>query len=246
MAISGRFLDLLDSMKVLHETKNAGYAGQDSEDPWANFRLAELLDLTPFQGCLVRMGDKYVRICNLTKDPTNEQVGEDIRQTLLDLAVYSLIAICLYEETHEEKPKIVEADEEQYENQKKEEHTKISDEIQKLVTSTATLCKAKTPDNLQKLSQSIYETNHKKMLDNEKMPNNITRQAALEEANKFMDELDTKYDLKPSIVGRYVKVVKDDKYLGVGLVKKMVPEGVSVYFDNGRTVTATLSEINPL
>ena len=78
------------------------------------------------------------------------------------------------------------------------------------------------------------------------MPNNITRQAALEEANKFMDEMDTKYDLKPSIVGRYVKVVKDDKYLGVGLVKKMVPEGVSVYFDNGRTVTATLSEINPL
>lgn len=98
---SQRFLQLLQVMEDVHRRKNAGYAGQESLDPWANFRMAEMINISPFKGCLVRMGDKYARICNLTKNPDNEQVGEDITQTLLDLAVYCLIAICLYEEESE-------------------------------------------------------------------------------------------------------------------------------------------------
>jgi hypothetical protein len=44
------------------------------------------------------MTDKFIRICNLMANPLNEQVGESIKDTLLDLAIYCLIAICLFEE----------------------------------------------------------------------------------------------------------------------------------------------------
>lgn len=88
------YLKLLEEMKYLHITKNAGYSG-DSLDRWANFRLSEKFGVSAFIGCLVRMGDKFIRIQNLVKNPKNEMVGESIRDTLLDLASYSLIAYCL-------------------------------------------------------------------------------------------------------------------------------------------------------
>lgn len=101
MAPSPQFLRLLEEMEDIHRRKNAGYAGEESMDPWSNFRMAEMLDISAFKGCLIRMGDKYSRICNLAEDPNNEQVGESIHDTLIDLANYALIAICLYEEMQE-------------------------------------------------------------------------------------------------------------------------------------------------
>jgi hypothetical protein len=104
MAESKEFIKLLDDIRDLHKRKNDGYAGKDADDPWANFRMAEMLGISAFQGCLIRMSDKFIRVCNLSKDPTNDQVGEHITDTLLDLAVYSLIAICLYNEKPREDP----------------------------------------------------------------------------------------------------------------------------------------------
>lgn len=92
-----RYIQLLDQMKDLHSRKSAGYSGNDS-DTWANFRMSERFGISAFLGCLVRMSDKYIRITNLVKNPNNEQVGESIKDTLLDLASYSLIAICLLED----------------------------------------------------------------------------------------------------------------------------------------------------
>lgn len=94
---SQRYLDLLDEMKDLHIRKNAGYAG-DSPDPWANFRMSEAFGVSSFLGVLVRMSDKYIRITNLVKSPKNEKVGENIKDTLFDLAAYALIAIAILEE----------------------------------------------------------------------------------------------------------------------------------------------------
>lgn len=94
---SKRYIELLKQMKDLHIRKNAGYAG-DSPDPWANFREAENFDVSTFKGVLIRMSDKWVRMKNLIKNPSNEQVGESIKDTLLDLASYALIAVCLSEE----------------------------------------------------------------------------------------------------------------------------------------------------
>lgn len=100
---SQQYLNLLERMKTLHEKKNAGYAGQDNPDPWANFRMSESFGVSAFKGCLVRMSDKYIRVTNLIKNPANEQVGESVKDTLFDLAAYALIAICLMEE-HEKNP----------------------------------------------------------------------------------------------------------------------------------------------
>ena len=94
---SPRYLELLEQMATLHENKNRGYAG-DSPDPWANFRMCETFDVSAFKGCLVRMSDKYIRVTNLVKNPANDKVGENIKDTLFDLAAYALIAVCLIEE----------------------------------------------------------------------------------------------------------------------------------------------------
>lgn len=96
-----KYLALLESMRELHIKKNRGYSGQSS-DRWANFRLAEKFGATPFQGCMIRMSDKFIRIQNLIQNPDNDQVGEAIEDTLMDLASYALIGICLLEERKDE------------------------------------------------------------------------------------------------------------------------------------------------
>lgn len=90
------YLKLLDEMRDLHIRKAAGY-GSDG-DAWANFRGATAYGVTPLRGCLVRFNDKVIRIQNLLRDPGNDQVGESLRDTLMDAAAYALIAICLLEE----------------------------------------------------------------------------------------------------------------------------------------------------
>ena len=98
MAANNRFLELLDKIRDTHIRKSAGYAGQENPDTWANFRLSERFGVSPFIGCLVRLSDKFIRVSNLVRDARNEQVGEGIKDTLIDLASYALIAICLFEE----------------------------------------------------------------------------------------------------------------------------------------------------
>lgn len=98
MSASPRYLQLLDEMRDLHIRKSAGYAGEDNPDTFANFRYAELFGVSPLKGCLVRLSDKYIRVANLIRNPANEQCNENIKDTLKDLAAYSLIAICLLEE----------------------------------------------------------------------------------------------------------------------------------------------------
>ena len=103
MARSERFLELLNELEDMHCRKNASYSGIETKDPWRNFRYSELFGISPLKGCLVRMSDKYIRISNLVRNEKNEQVGENIKDTLLDLASYALIAYCLYEEEENEK-----------------------------------------------------------------------------------------------------------------------------------------------
>jgi len=95
------YLQLLEEMKSLHIRKNAGYSGESS-DRWANFRLAESFGVSTFLGVMVRMSDKWIRITNLVKNPSLDKVGEAIEDTLMDLASYALIAICILKETKNE------------------------------------------------------------------------------------------------------------------------------------------------
>lgn len=94
---SPEYLKLLGDMADLHKRKSAGYAGQGG-DPWSNFREASSLGSDPFTGVLIRISDKWSRIKSLKQNPANDQVNESIRDTLLDLSAYALIAICLLDE----------------------------------------------------------------------------------------------------------------------------------------------------
>ena len=91
------YLNLLNEMRDLHKAKNMGYSGK-SVDRWANFRLSETLGVPAHLGALVRMSDKWIRITNLIKNPDLDKVGESIEDTLMDLASYCLIVICLLRE----------------------------------------------------------------------------------------------------------------------------------------------------
>lgn len=94
---SPEYLKLLEQMADLHRRKNAGYSG-GKEDPWSNFRECNDFGVDSFTGVLVRMSDKWSRVKSLKRNANNEQVGESMRDTLIDLASYALIATILLKE----------------------------------------------------------------------------------------------------------------------------------------------------
>ena len=95
-----RFYKLLEEMADLHSRKNANYtAGQDH---FANIRESEKFNIPAWKGTLVRMGDKWNRIISLARG-NQDLVGESVKDTLMDLAVYSLICIILLEEKEKDK-----------------------------------------------------------------------------------------------------------------------------------------------
>lgn len=89
------FLAILEYEKDIHKRKAAGYSGLGHADTWANFREAERWGMTSWEGCAIRLGDKYRRTQNLLRNPDNDQVGEGLFDTLIDLANYAIILICL-------------------------------------------------------------------------------------------------------------------------------------------------------
>lgn len=90
------FYKLLDKMKEMHSNKNHDYAGED--DPFRNFKMSEAMGIEPWKGCLIRMGDKYSRLCSFAKKEEYKVKDENIENTLLDLSIYALICIILYRE----------------------------------------------------------------------------------------------------------------------------------------------------
>jgi len=89
------FLELLEELRQLHLSKSQDYGSE--RDPLANIRQgAEFVGIEPWRGCLVRVADKVQRLKTYCK--TGRLVHEGVRDTLLDLAAYSLLAIVLFDE----------------------------------------------------------------------------------------------------------------------------------------------------
>jgi len=94
-----RFLELLDEMKKIHLAKDHDYAG---EVPFSNFYKSKSFGVEPWVGAMVRMSDKWSRLCNLaTKEPA--VVEESFDDTLIDLANYALICYILREDAKKAK-----------------------------------------------------------------------------------------------------------------------------------------------
>ena len=92
------FLALLDEMRQTHIKKGTDYSNPD--DILANLRGCESLGVPSWMGVMVRIGDKFARITNMARKKWMGQGGpavkdESIRDTLLDLASYALLAIIL-------------------------------------------------------------------------------------------------------------------------------------------------------
>ena len=92
---SAAFVRLLEEMQQLHESKSADYGSED--DPLANVRSgADFVNIEPWRGCMVRIADKVQRLRTYCR--TGRLVHEGVRDTLMDLAAYSLLAIVLFDE----------------------------------------------------------------------------------------------------------------------------------------------------
>ena len=89
------FLELLDELRQLHLSKSQDYGSES--DPLANIRQgAEFVGIEPWRACLVRVADKVQRLKTYCR--TGRLVHEGVRDTLLDLSAYSLLAIVLFDE----------------------------------------------------------------------------------------------------------------------------------------------------
>ena len=92
-----RFAEILEKMKQIHYAKDHDYAG---EIPFANFRLAEKLGVPAWKAVMIRMSDKWSRLCTLATTEA-EVKDESFEDTLLDLANYSIICLILKKEYNE-------------------------------------------------------------------------------------------------------------------------------------------------
>jgi hypothetical protein len=78
------------SCAELARQKNNDYAGENTPDPYRNFRNSSIVGIPPQHGVLVRMTDKLVRIGNLMKQDAQVK-DESIDDTLDDLINYAAI-----------------------------------------------------------------------------------------------------------------------------------------------------------
>lgn len=91
---SVRFHELLKEIGDLHDAKQQDYG--NATDPFANVRASKEWGIPPWMGAMLRGNDKMKRLQNHAKGAALR--NESARDSFLDLAVYALIGLCLYEE----------------------------------------------------------------------------------------------------------------------------------------------------
>lgn len=92
---SQRFHDILAELGALHDKKQADYGRPD--DPFANFHGASDWGVEDWRGAMIRATDKVRRLQTFAR--TGKLNNEGVIDSLSDLAVYTIIARVLYEES---------------------------------------------------------------------------------------------------------------------------------------------------
>ena len=90
-----RFYKLLEEMALLHSRKNSDYA--TDEEPLSNLLACEKINIPAWKGVIVRLQDKWDRITKICNKKEPAVKDESMIDTLMDNAVYSLLAIILIE-----------------------------------------------------------------------------------------------------------------------------------------------------
>ena len=95
-----RFLDLVWQMAKLHASKQEDYGFEGNAtakaDPFANVRASQEFGTKPWVGALIRMNDKVTRLKAFARKGV--LANESAEDSMLDIAVYGLIALILYRE----------------------------------------------------------------------------------------------------------------------------------------------------
>lgn len=92
-----RFHALLKQIGDLHDKKQADYGR--TNDPFANVRASEDFGVAPWVGAMIRANDKMRRLQTAARGST--LANEGVEDSLMDLAVYALIALVLFREGDE-------------------------------------------------------------------------------------------------------------------------------------------------
>lgn len=84
------FRQFTDEMVALTQKKNDDYSA--GTDPFANFTRVEAMGIcSAEQGFLTRMTDKFSRISSFVQRGELSVKTESVKDTLMDLAVYSIL-----------------------------------------------------------------------------------------------------------------------------------------------------------
>lgn len=89
-----RFHALLREIGELHDKKQKDYGTE--VDPFANVRGSSDWGVKPWVGAMIRANDKVKRLQKYARDGKLE--NETARDSMMDLAVYSLIGLILHDE----------------------------------------------------------------------------------------------------------------------------------------------------
>ena len=90
------FLQVIDEIVAMHDKKQKDYGR--TGDPFANVRASADFGVEAWVGCMIRANDKMKRIQKAASGGT--LVNESVEDSLLDLAVYSIIGLALFRESH--------------------------------------------------------------------------------------------------------------------------------------------------
>ena len=89
-----RFHEILKELGAMHDKKQSDYGS--AADPFQNVRASQAFGVPSWIGCMIRANDKMVRIQKAAR--SGKLYNESLEDSLRDLAVYSIIGLCLLEE----------------------------------------------------------------------------------------------------------------------------------------------------
>ena len=86
------FEKAIEEVLAMHRRKGADYGTKD--DFFANVSASKDWGISPWVGAMMRANDKVVRLQSAARGSTLQNEG--IEDSLLDIATYAVIALCLF------------------------------------------------------------------------------------------------------------------------------------------------------
>jgi hypothetical protein len=95
------FDKVIEEIVAMHNKKQADYGRPEQGDPFANVRASEDFGIPGWMGAVIRANDKVRRIQKYARG--GPMVNESVEDSMLDAAVYFMIALCLFREEQNKK-----------------------------------------------------------------------------------------------------------------------------------------------